>query len=276
MNCVKLEKLREITNKSRIEPVVYISGNEDKTAPGSRCGPIIRDVFIIECCTEGYGSVYINGTEFPIFPRCAYVLMPGDIVTHTASCENPRRGYSCSLDGLQLSAAFKKAGIDSKKPYFPEAIFEEIEEHLKALYETRNEKDEGASFRQASHVYAILGAMLRETKNTDSYIWIDKAKNFMETYYQNIKSIDDVAAEVGLDRSYFSTLFKKKMGATPHSYLTSLRIKKASALICESDYSMAEIAESVGIDFINFSRIFKREVGLTPTEYKKSKKSRNS
>ena len=131
----------------------------------------------------------------------------------------------------------------------------------------RDDTDPGVDFRRAGCIYNILGALLRETNLSNKNSWIQKAIGIMETRYHEDITIEDIARETGLDRTYFSTLFKEKTGFTPHNYLTQLRIKKASTLLLINNSTVAEIASSVGLDPQNFSRFFKKETGKTPKQY---------
>ena len=88
-------------------------------------------------------------------------------------------------------------------------------------------------------------------------------------YYGLNITIPDLAKEVGLERSYFSTLFKAKTGKTPHAFLTELRIKKACMLIEMNTMPINEISTAVGIEPVNFSRVFKKITGVLPGQYKK-------
>jgi AraC-like DNA-binding protein len=104
---------------------------------------------------------------------------------------------------------------------------------------------------------------------SDKNIWVKKAIGIMETNYHEDIKIEDIAFETGLDRSYFSTLFKAQTGKSPHAYLTSLRIKKACTLIEQQGFSISQAATSVGLDARNFSRLFKKETGKTPRAFLK-------
>ena len=84
--------------------------------------------------------------------------------------------------------------------------------------------------------------------------------------------MNDIAREIGLERSYFSVLFKEKTAVSPHKYLTSLRIRKACDLIEKERCSISEAAIATGLDPCNFARIFKKETGETPLTYFKKKK----
>ena len=124
--------------------------------------------------------------------------------------------------------------------------------------------------RRTAHVYAILGALLRTSTVADKYSSVQKAIGYMEANYHKDMSVSTLAGEIGLERSYFSTLFKSQTGLSPHEYLNQLRVKKAALLLKESSYSVSEIAEAVGFDFGNFSRNFKQIIGMTPLEYRKN------
>ncbi len=260
----------------RYEPVVHYCGFDKNLTPGAHYGPVKRDIFLIECCVSGYGKIVINNKAFPITPRSCYFLLPGDSVKHFADEKEPREGCWCAVDGLRVASALKSAGITSDSPFAPPEAFDEINAHLEELYRTRSENDLGANFRRVAHVYGILGALLRTGASTDKNYWVQKAIGYMQTNYYEDISVASLAAEIGLDRSYFSTLFKSQTGMSPYSYLTYLRVNKAAALIKEGSYSMAEIAEMVGLDPQNFARLFKREIGISPREYKREKEGENS
>ena len=56
---------RLLKKRSNAPTLCYVARDENLT-PGITYGPVIRDVYIVECCTAGYGSVIINGTEFSL------------------------------------------------------------------------------------------------------------------------------------------------------------------------------------------------------------------
>jgi AraC-like DNA-binding protein len=264
---VKIYKSHKEEGDVVFEPKVLYAGDEALTKPGSVFGPIIRDIFIIECCTEGFGSVVINDTAFPVKPGDAYILLPGDKITHKADINQPRRGYWCALDGMQVKTAVKLSGISSKNPFAPPELFDEICAHVQALFEMKADSDAGSDFRRLSHAYGILGALLRSTAINDKSLWVHRAIGYMEANYPEEITVESIAGEIGLDRSYFSTLFKSQMGISPHAYLNSLRVKKAAELIKSGLYPISSVAEAVGLDSMNFARVFKKEFNMTPREY---------
>lgn len=254
----------------REEPSVCYCGRDKNLKPGVRFGPVIRDIYIVECCTGGFGSVIINGTEYPIQKGDCYFLFPGDTITHTASETYPREGVWCAMDGLGIGSVLRKAGVTSTSPFVTSEAFSEITDAVSRIVDMREENDAGADLRRTSLVYAVLGALMKHTSAlSDKNIWVKRAVGIMETNYHENITVEDIAMQTGLDRSYFSTLFKEQTGKTPHAYLTSLRIKKACTLMKQEDLSVSEAAQSVGLDPRNFARLFKKETGMTPKEYVK-------
>ena len=260
-----------LAKEQREEPSVCHCGVDDNLKGGEKYGPVIRDIFIVECCTGGAGSVIIEGKEFMLKKGDCFFLFPKDTVIHTADFKIPRTGVWCAIDGLGVGEILKKAGVSSACPFAPKESFEEIKNILYDIYDMRNEKDSGADLRRTALVYSILGALMKHTTVLpDKNMWVKKAIGIMETDYHEDITVKDIAESIGLDRSYFSTLFKMQTGRTPYAYFTSLRIKKACTLMRQNGVCVSEAAQSVGLDPVNFSRIFKRETGRTPKEYIKS------
>lgn len=254
---------------NRQVPTVLYCEKEDGLLPGERYGPIIRDVYIIECCVEGYGSVIINDKEFSISPGDCYILFPGDTVIHTADSTNPRKGYWCAVDGLDLGFLFKKAGISSLNPYAPREIFSELCGCIQKMVNEWGKGDAGESLRETSCIYEFLGVLMKNKKVSVYDDRIERAIGMMETKYHEKLSVDQIACEVGLERSYFSVLFKEKTTISPYQYLTNLRINKACDLIKNQNCSISEAAIATGFDSCNFARVFKKVTGITPAKYYK-------
>lgn len=247
------------------EDISVIYAERETPSPGSHFGPIIRNVYILECCISGYGSVTINGTEFPIGPGSCYILLPGDTVIHKADTENPREGYWCALDGISIEKHVENAGISSQNPFIAPELFEPICHIMEQLTQLWVCRDAGAQLRQTACAYGILGIMLQNKPATEKTSLIDMAVGLMQTHYPDPITVSGLADQVGLERTYFSDLFKQKTGHSPYQYLTKLRIQKACQLMQE--HSISDTAYLVGMEPHNFGRVFKKEIGCSPREY---------
>ena len=81
-----------------------------------------------------------------------------------------------------------------------------------------------------------------------------------------------VAAQVGLNPSYFSTYFKQICGSSFKEYLNMVRVEEAKRLLANTDYSILDIAIAIGFDNQSyFSKVFKRVTGVTPGRFRESR-----
>jgi AraC-like DNA-binding protein len=128
----------------------------------------------------------------------------------------------------------------------------------------------GAELRRTGEVYTLLGALGSSRPHIGSNAPVNKAIGIMETTYYTKLSVSDICRGVGLERAYFSTLFKSATGVSPHAFLTKLRIEKAATLI-QDGCSVSEAAESVGLSSVNFARQCRRVTGKSPLELKNNK-----
>lgn len=81
-------------------------------------------------------------------------------------------------------------------------------------------------------------------------------------------SLKELAKSVQMSPHYFSRLFKKTTGITPHQYVIRCRVDRAKNLLKQGKLSIAEIATEVGfVDQSHLHRHFKRLVGVTPKTY---------
>lgn len=255
-------------NDKQADLNLYVCGRDENLPPGARFGPAIRDSYIIECCTGGYGSVIINGIEFPLKRGDCAILLPGDAVIHTASETEPRCGVWCGVKGMKINRYLHAAGIDSKHPYAAPAAFQSVTEQVEALLAMQADNDPGADLRRGAHIHMLFGEIMRyASKTTDSDLYIEKALHIIETRYCERINVADIASELGLERCYFSTLFRQKTGDSPHNFLTKFRIKRACTLLHDMHFPISEVAYAVAIEPQNFARVFKKVMGMLPTEY---------
>jgi len=100
---------------------------------------------------------------------------------------------------------------------------------------------------------------------------VGRARAFLSQHYSDPNlMLQDVAGEVGMSQSHFSTVFAQETGITFTQYLTALRIGKARELLAATAMRSSEIAFAVGYnDAHYFSYLFKKQTGVTPSEYRR-------
>lgn len=90
-------------------------------------------------------------------------------------------------------------------------------------------------------------------------------------------SKEEVSAQVGINKTQMSKLFKEELGMGYLDYLTKLRMDKAKYLLLHTDESVKNILQAVGyIDQTSFTKKFKTYYGMSPTEFRNQRQSEKS
>lgn len=133
-----------------------------------------------------------------------------------------------------------------------------------------------AQFHQAESVVhrGLIGSGWKQLPRTERafryYARLQRVKEFVEEHYAERVSLELAANVAHLEKKYFSTYFRRKMGIPFHHWLASVRVEKAVQLLTDTDDSLTQIAATVGFGSLRtFERSFKRLANVTPFEFKK-------
>lgn len=106
---------------------------------------------------------------------------------------------------------------------------------------------------------------------------IEKSINFINKNFCEELSLEELAKQAFMSRTYFCTIFKQLNGMSPWQYINIKRIDKAIELLKNTNLNILEIAASCGYNnTANFNKIFKSITNTTPKEYRKKLISTNN
>lgn len=112
--------------------------------------------------------------------------------------------------------------------------------------------------------------MVKKREADGSSHTIRRVKGYIEKNYDKGLSLDELAEEVHMSKTYLSMLFKKEEGISYIKYLTKVRMEKAMEFLKEG-YKAKEVCGMVGYhDYKYFSTQFKGSTGMTLENFKKS------
>ena len=115
---------------------------------------------------------------------------------------------------------------------------------------------------------ALLSHSLKSnyTKSTDT---IQDIVAYINDHLSENMTLNDLAVRTALSPYYFTRLFKKKTGFTPHQYIITARINYAKYLLQNTDTSVKIIGFDTGFaSESNFCTAFKKSEQMTPREYR--------
>jgi AraC-like DNA-binding protein len=261
-----------IAQKESEDLTIYHYGMEECKS-GHSYGPALRDHFLIHYILSGSGTFKVDGKCYELYENQGFLICPDVITYYEASKETPWTYTWVGFRGIRAEAFLKSANLDRNNPIFfssGEVIkkyFEEMKNshRYKYAYELRlqgilsillSELIEGAK----SNIIPIEG---------EKDIYIRKALQFIESNYSRNMSIAVLARHIGLNKNYFSTLFREVLGIPPKEYITKYRISKACELLSNQGLTISEVSRSVGYDDpLGFSKIFKQIKGISPKAYR--------
>ncbi len=204
------------------------------------------------------------------------VVNPGVVHTGRAADETGWTYRMLYLDVSILQQAASEAGQRKREmPYFPFPVIQDRE--LAKLMLRLHIALEGLTSRleQDSRLIWTLAQLITryagnrptlKSLGTESQA-VKRVRDYLETYYAENVSLEQLAAVANLSPFYLIRTFKKQIGLPPHSYLNQVRLLRAKMLLSQG-WQISEVAHQTGFaDQSHLTRQFKRMLGFTPGQY---------
>lgn len=111
---------------------------------------------------------------------------------------------------------------------------------------------------------------LAEARKDTSRSFVREAKEYVGDHYREPDlSLDQICGELGVSKSYFSSIFKKETGISFTGYVTQYRLEEASRILLTTHEKNYAVATQVGYTDANyFSYVFKKQYGVSPSRYR--------
>ncbi len=228
-----------------------------------------------------------------------YTLAPGDLLLmHGMTLHCPKRandapfirtviyldpaylqGLSEHVIGLDLLLPFRKLQ-NYKLSAGNEPLREELEDILFRMSKHYRADDDLEYNRFLFAFLDFITVIYRECRhpiNERQEALTDKERNvqqmigFIESRYRDPIHLDDLEAELHLNKYYLARIFKQVTGHTIFQYLYERRINEAKImLLLNQESRVTDICFQLGFKHLShFSRMFKASTGLSPEQYRK-------
>lgn len=259
---------------------MYFYGYEN-CSPRHAYGPAVRDHYLFVYIRKGKGILRDENRTFTLGTGESFFIFPGITTYYESDANEPWEYMWIGFFGDRVSKYLAYAGINPLNPVHRHRNVKRIEELFDRLFDRASIQGTHNEIYLIGILHLIFSELIKDaqksctkaythegTKQDDAYI--QKALHFISMNYAETISTTSIASHVGLERSYFSKLFKKKTGSSPHAFLRDYRLKKAVMLLENTVMPIEHIAYSVGFEYpLYFSRVFKKYMGSCPLEYRK-------
>lgn len=99
---------------------------------------------------------------------------------------------------------------------------------------------------------------------------VKKIIDEVETHPERSFTLQDFSELTHVHPSYISRVFKREMGISPMKYANSVRLRKVTDLLRDSDCSVNLLADQFGFSAPEtLSRFIKQHTGMAPTDYRR-------
>lgn len=146
------------------------------------------------------------------------------------------------------------------------------EESLKLAVEAAKQMRSVVSLPELIGIFEKYMVTMSDVKES-KLVSVEVAQAVMlikQHYYEEYFGLSEAANNVGMNKQYLSSLFKKETGQGFSDYLNRIRISKACELLENTTMKSYEISQVVGFqDESYFSRVFKKVIGVRPNEYRR-------
>lgn len=117
----------------------------------------------------------------------------------------------------------------------------------------------------------LMAYMVHQQRMHASDYLVERAKTYISRHIFQKISLQDVAAELGVNASYLSRYFSEHEHITMQHYVMREKMQIACNLLRYSDRSIAEISQYLSIPSqSNFTENFRKYIGTTPQRYRNS------
>ena len=258
---------------------IYQYGYE-QCLPRHTFGPGMRNHYLIHCILSGSGTYCAHYGDkvfkYHLHEGQAFLIEPNRLVHYFADNETPWEYMWIEFDGMKTKEYLSEAGLTRSSLIYHASSEEGRQEmfgHLRYLVD----HPDLLPAEVMGYTYLFFGALIRSSRNARKLpknniqdFYIQSTVDFIENHYMNEISVEDMAANLGLNRSYFSKIFKKATQKSPQDFLIQYRINKACELLRSTGMPIVQIAHLVGYNNqFHFTRAFKKLMNLPPQEWRK-------
>ena len=237
----------------------------------------------ITVCERGSVKFDMDGRAWTLLPGMVFVTQPGKVhrlrsnacgsVLHWIFFEPPGKGRTVlGLSPRESVLLTKRLCSLCHCLYRLPADVQQILPQLMAGF--RDSADALREIRLRTGALRFLLALADASPASGT----DAATSRIRTIMARIRrkpeadyTLDALVSETRLSASTIATLFKRETGMTPHEFLVTCRIRKATDILVSSDVPITRLALELGFSSSqHFAARFRRETGQTPRELRRT------
>lgn len=230
-----------------------------------------HDYYVFGLMVSGVRELLCNGFELQLSPSNLLIFNPRDNHECVSTAGSPLLHYlGFNISEERIKEISLELTGESFLPQFKPTVFSDesaesafLELHqliMQGSNELRKEELFFVLFSRLFRKYAHTSLRSRPLRSAQ----IKETCEYLESHASETITLDDICQRVLVSKSSLIRSFSKQLGLTPHSYLMSIRVKKAQLLLKQGVAPSEAAMKSGFADQAHFSNVFNRLTGLTP------------
>lgn len=243
---------------------------------GHTSPPLTYKTYSAHFILEGKGVYLLNGKSYTLGAGQGFMIMPGDRCIYIADRVHPWKYVYASFCGADDDTLVHSAGLDENNVTFQFPLDDGMIHDIYAMH-AAGKINEARGYDVTGYFLLCMSRLVKNnlasTEQADaSAVYVKKACLYVEDHYPDSITVEDIAAYVGLDRTYLYRIFRKHLGLSPSAYLMRYRLERAAEQLKTAELSIAEIGIGVGFhDVSHFYKAFSKKYGMSPKQYRESR-----
>ena len=259
----------------------------EQCAPLHSFGPFVRNHYLFHYVLSGHGQLDAADENevdrhYQLGPGQGFLIFPGQVTTYAAREDDPWKYVWLEFDGLRVAEYVDQAGLTLDRPIYRPLSPDQGQRVGDTMLYIADHSNESA-LHLVGYLCLFLDALICTSSSRRELsggqlrdFYIQEAVNYMEHNYAQEVTVERLAEVCGLNRSYFSKIFREAMGCPPQEFLIRLRLSKAAEQMKSTKAPIGEIAALCGYpNQLHFSRAFKKRYGVSPREWRIQNKGRD-
>jgi len=228
--------------------------------------------YVLLYVLSGTGAILIDKREHYINPNNILLIAPNTVSAVKSDDILPLTFFWVCFNGSRAKALLAGCGFNGGSYFNAEfSGNDDIGDCLRNLVmlSDRTDSESCASIGYLYLLFSLLAkkGLIKKIANLDMS-YVAKAVKYINENYQNGITVQDAAAFVNLERTYFAKIFKLDMGVSPQKYLIDMRMTKAVDILRMGNVSLKELCSQIGYtNYNNFCKMFRTRYGISPQKF---------
>ncbi len=246
-----------------------------------------REEYVLHFVLSGKGIYTVGSKSWVVKQGQMFLVVPGTDYFYVADDEDPWYYAWVGFVGQSAEDVMRECGFSVPSMPLNNLVMEAPKAEMvlsciNRILSCRYLNLSNDLYRRSA-LMELMGIVLEKTRtkmteeNTriavkrehSSGIYVNYAIEYIRSAYAEGISSSDVAAHIGISRTYLNTCFQKELGISTQRFLIGYRMHTAANLLMNTPSQINEIAAAVGYsDPLAFSKGFKKQFGMSPQRYR--------